>query len=188
MFFIDPQILATGLFVFFARICDVSLGTIRTIATVQGRTVISFCLAVMEILIWISVAGTVISQTQEKPWLAVVYALGYATGNVLGILVERKLAFGLIIFKVITSKTGTGLTEALREKGQPVTVFKGDGMKGPVLELYVACKRRDLKWIKPLVQTMDPEAFYIIEQAREMKKGMFPMGPSLSWLGSHRRK
>ncbi|MFH1156957.1 MAG: DUF5698 domain-containing protein [Pseudomonadota bacterium] len=188
MVFADTHIIVTGLIIFFARICDVSLGTVRTIVTVQGRTVIAFCLAVLEIMIWIYVAGTVIGQIQDKPVLAVFYALGFATGNVIGILVERKLAFGLIIFKVITSRTGTGLTEALRQKGQPVTVFRGEGMKGPVSELYVACKRRNLKWILPLVRKMDPEAFYIIEQAREMKKGMFPVYPSFRWVGINKRK
>lgn len=188
MFIIDTHILATGLFVFFARILDVSLGTVRTIVTVQGRSVIAFFLAVMEILIWISVAGTVISQTHDKPILGIFYALGYATGNVIGILVERKLAFGLIILKVITSKTGTGLTQALRKKGQPVTVFHGEGMNGPILELYIACKRRDLKWMLPLVRTMDPEAFYIIEQAREMKKSLFQTGHTFPWQSADKRK
>lgn len=188
MLFADTHILLTGFIVFFARICDVSIGTIRTIVTVQGRAVTAFCLAVMEIFIWISIAGTVINQIHTRPVLAVFYAFGYATGNVIGILVERKLAFGLIIFKVITSRTGTGLTEALRQKGQPVTVFRGEGMYGPVLELYMACKRKQLKWILPMVNTMDPEAFYIIEQAREMKKGLIPISQSFRWMGIDKRK
>jgi uncharacterized protein YebE (UPF0316 family) len=186
--FSEANIFLAGGAVFLARICDVSLGTVRTIVTVQGRTVLAFCLAVLEILIWITVVGAVISQIHDRPGLAVFYALGYATGNVIGILVERKLAFGLIICKVITSKTGTGLPEALRQKGQPVTVFRGEGMKGPVSELYMACRRRDLKWILPMVRSMDPEGFYIIEQVREMKKGTLPAYPSFRWLGMHHRK
>jgi uncharacterized protein YebE (UPF0316 family) len=59
---IDAQIIVTGLVVFFARICDVSIGTVRTITTVQGRTGIAFILAVFEITIWISVADVVINQ------------------------------------------------------------------------------------------------------------------------------
>ncbi len=188
LLFSDTHILLTGLIVFFARILDVSIGTVRTIVTVQGRAVTAFFLAVLEILIWISVAGTVISQIHDRPELAVFYAFGYATGNVVGILVERKLAFGLVIFKVITSKIGTGLAAALRKKGQPVTVFSGEGMHGPVSELYMACKRKHLKWILPMVMEMDPEAFYIIEQAREMRKGMFPVNPSFKWMGIDKRK
>ncbi len=184
MLFDETHIILTGFVVFFARILDVSIGTVRTIVTVQGRAVASFFLAVLEILIWISVAGTVISQIQSRPELAVFYAFGYATGNVVGILVERKLAFGLIIFKVITSNTGTGLVDALRKSGQPVTVFRGEGMHGPVSELYMACKRKNLKWILPLVMDMDPDAFYIIEQARDMRKGMIPITSALKWTGT----
>lgn len=183
MLFSDSHILVTGFIVFFARILDVSIGTVRTIVTVQGRAVAAFFLAVLEILIWISVAGTVINQIHDRPELAVFYAFGYATGNVIGILVERKLAFGLVIFKVITSSSGLGLADAIRKKGQPVTVFRGEGMNGPVSELYMACKRKHLKWILPLVTRMDPDAFYIIEQARDMRKGMIPLTAALKWTG-----
>ncbi len=189
MLFSDTHILLTGLIVFLARILDVSIGTVRTLVTVQGRPVIAFFLAVLEVLIWISVAGTVINQIHARPELAVFYAFGYATGNVVGILVERKLAFGLIIFKVITSKMGIGLVEALRKKRQPVTVFRGEGMNGPVTELYMACKRKHLKWILPLVMNLDPDAFYIIEQARDMRKGVIPVSShSFKWMGIDKRK
>ena len=102
----EPHILLTGLFIFFARVCDVSIGTIRTIVTVQGRTTIAFCLAIVEISIWVLVAGKVINQIGEQPIWVVFYAFGYATGNVVGIKVEKKLAFGLIILKVLTRKYG----------------------------------------------------------------------------------
>ena len=84
----ETHILLTGLFVFVARICDVSIGTIRTIVTVQGRTTIAFMLATFEITIWVTVASTVINQIKDKPLLVVFYAFGYATGNVVGIMVE----------------------------------------------------------------------------------------------------
>jgi len=155
----------------------------------SGKTGNRLFLAVLEVLIWISVAGTVINQIHARPELAVFYAFGYATGNVVGILVERKLAFGLIIFKVITSKMGIGLVEALRKKRQPVTVFRGEGMNGPVTELYMACKRKHLKWILPLVMNLDPDAFYIIEQARDMRKGVIPVSShSFKWMGIDKRK
>jgi uncharacterized protein YebE (UPF0316 family) len=79
---VAPSVLVTGVIVFLARICDVSIGTVRTIATVQGRTVIAFGLAIFEITIWVLVAGTVINQIREQPVLVVFYACGYATGNV----------------------------------------------------------------------------------------------------------
>ena len=185
----DYPILLTGVMVFFARICDVSIGTVRTIITVQGRTAIAFVLAVFEIIIWISVVSAVIHQVKEQPILVVFYAFGYATGNVVGILVERKLAFGVIILKVLTRDAGQEIADYLRQKGQPVTVFTGEGMRGPIKELYIACRRRDLKWILPEVKRLDSRAFYVIEQARDMSKILRPVhSPMGGWRAAFKRK
>ncbi|MDA8137469.1 MAG: DUF5698 domain-containing protein [Desulfobacteraceae bacterium] len=185
----DTHILITGLIIFVARICDVSIGTVRTIITVQGRSVVAFFLAIFEILIWIWVVSTVIQQVKAQPILALFYAVGYATGNVVGINVERKLAFGLIILKVITREAGKRLADCLRAKGQPVTIFRGEGMQGPVDELYIACRRRDLKWLLSDVREIDPDAFYVIEQARDISKVLRPIYTPLGgWRAATKRK
>lgn len=185
----DAHVLLTGLVVFIARICDVSIGTVRTIVTVQGRTVIAFCLAIFEISIWVTVVSTVISQIKEQPLLVVFYAFGYATGNVVGIMVERKLAFGTVILRIITRRAGAAIADHLRAKGQPVTIFQGEGMRGPVSELYIACRRRDLKWILSEVQQIDPRLFYVIEQARDMSKVLKPVySPIGGWRSADKRK
>lgn len=186
---LDTTVLLTGVVVFVARICDVAIGTVRTILTVQGRTVISFFLAVCEVTIWITVISTVINQVQDMPILVIFYSMGYATGNVVGILVERRLAFGMIILKVFTHERGPELANAFRNTGQPVTVFHGEGMHGPVMELYLACRRRDLKWMIPRVFEYDPEAFYVIEQARDVSKVLKPVNTAIGgWRQRHNRK
>lgn len=185
----DAHILLTGFIVFLARICDVSIGTVRTIVTVQGRTALAFTLAIFEISIWVTVVSTVINQIKEQPLLVIFYAFGYATGNVVGIMVERKLAFGTMILRIITRRAGVEIAAHLREKGQPVTIFQGEGMRGPVSELYIACRRRDLKWILPEVQRIDPKLFYVIEQARDMSKVLKPVySPLGGWRSTDKRK
>ena len=179
----------TGRIVFWARVFDVSIGTVRTIVTVQGRTVVAFCLAIVEITIWILVASTVINQVREQPLLILFYAFGYAVGNVVGITVEKKLAFGIIILKILTRNAGQQISDYLREKGQPVTKFIGEGMKGPVSELYIACRRRDLKWILPEVKKLDEHLFYIVEQARDMSKVLKPIHtPIGGWRAVFKKK
>ena len=185
----DFSIIITGALIFFARICDVSIGTVRTIVTVQGRTVVAFVLAIFEITIWILVVSEVINQINEKPILIIFYSFGYASGNVVGIMAERRLAFGLIILKVITRNTCDKMAIKLRDLGQPVTIFRGEGMKGPVSELYVACRRRDLNWILPEVRKVDPQAFYVIEQARDVSKIIRPVSTPLGgWRAVSARK
>ena len=185
----DQSVLLTGLLVFVARICDVSIGTIRTIVTVQGRTVLAFFLAIVEISIWVTVVSAVINQIKDQPLLVVFYAFGYATGNVVGIMAERKLAFGTMILRIITRTAGAEIAAHLRDRGQPVTIFRGEGMRGPVNELYIACRRRDMKWILPEVQRIDPKLFYVIEQARDMRKVLRPVhSPMGGWRAVEKGK
>jgi uncharacterized protein YebE (UPF0316 family) len=185
----DAQTLITGGLIFLARICDVSLGTVRTIITVQGRGTIAFFLAIFEILIWITVVSTVVQKIGDQPVLAVFYALGFAAGNMVGIAVEGKIALGFMILRVITRTAGKPMADRLRAMGQPVTVFRGEGMRGPVEELYIACRRRDLKRILAAVNAEDPEAFYLTEMARDVRRAVRPNTLGLAgWRGMFKRK
>jgi uncharacterized protein YebE (UPF0316 family) len=186
---VDSGTLMTGLLVFGARVLDVSMGTVRTLVTVQGRGVIAFFLAIFEILIWISVVSTVVQRVSAEPLLAVFYALGFATGNMVGIAVERKIALGFMILRVFTRSAGRSMADRLRELGQPVTVFRGEGMRGPVDELYIACRRRDLKRILAVVNEEDPQSFYITEMARDVRKAVRPLAVEFTgWRAVFKRK
>ncbi len=124
----------TGIAVFVVRIFNVSIGTIGTIVTVQGRSLIAFFLAAVEGAIWITVVSVVIHQVTKMPILVIFYSLGYATGTVVGSVAERKFAFGMIILKVFGPRYAKEIADAFRRAGQPVTIFTAEGMKGPVLE------------------------------------------------------
>lgn len=180
---------ATGILIFFARICDVSLGTVRTIVMVQGRSAIAFFLGIFEILIWISVVSTVVQRVAEHPILAVFYALGFATGNAVGIAVERKIGLGFMVLRVFTRTSGKAMADRLRMLGQPVTVFHGEGMHGPVAELYIACRRRDQAKLLEIVTAEDPESFYIMETARDVCRTLRPLSAECSgWRSVFKRK
>jgi uncharacterized protein YebE (UPF0316 family) len=185
----DSHVLMVGVIIFLARICDVSIGTVRTIVTVQGRTAVAFMLAVVEVIIWIFVASAVIHQVKDNPVLVIFYAFGFATGNVVGILVERKIALGLTVLKVITRLKARNLTDHIRTMGQAVTLFTGEGIAGPVYELYIVCRRRDLRKLITVVLEEDPDAFYIIEQARDVSKVLRPIyQPITGWRAITKRK
>jgi len=73
--------------------------------------------------------------------------------------------------------------------GQPVTVFQGEGMRGPIDELYVACRRRNLKRILEIVNQEDPESFYITEMARDVRKAIRPLALEFTgWRAVFKRK
>ena len=185
----DLHTFILGVVIFLARIADVSLGTIRTIAIVQGRSVAAFFLGFIEVTIWITIVSTVVNNIKETPLLTLFFAFGFAFGNVVGILAEKKLAFGLIIVRVITREKGNAMADRLRGVGQAVTIFKGEGMRGPVSELYIATRRRELKRLLCIINEEDPESFYITEQARDISKIFNPVcTPLTGWRAIFKKK
>ncbi len=119
------------------EIGSVSLGTVGTIVTVQGRAVVAFFLAVIEISIWITAISTIISQIDQSPILVMFYSLGYACGTVTGILVGRKLAFGRIILKVFAASNGHALADKIRSMGQPVIFFITGWVRSDLVAMLV---------------------------------------------------
>lgn len=162
------QILGIGVLIFLARIVDVSIGTIRTIVTVQGRTRLAFVLGFMEVTIWVTVISAIVKHIETAPVLAIFYGLGFATGNVVGILAERKLALGHVALRVFTRKAPEDLPDRVRDTGQPVTVFTGEGRSGPVRQLMMVCKRKEVAALLRLVREADPDARYLLEAVRDV--------------------
>jgi len=178
-----------GIFVFLARIVDVSVGTLRTISIIQGRTKIAFFLAFIETSVWLLVLSAVLPKVMESPLLGFFYAFGFATGNVVGILVEKRLAMGYTNFRVITTKYAKEITNSLREKGFAVTNFEGQGKDGIVTEIYVAAERKDLSALVKIVKGIEPDAFYIAEQAGVVSKIRRPtMVPATGWRAVQKKK
>jgi uncharacterized protein YebE (UPF0316 family) len=159
-----------ALLVFLSRVMDVSIGTIRMIATVQGRIVMAFVLGIFEVTIWLVVIATVVNTVLERPWLLLFYALGYSTGNVAGIVIERKLALGHGILRIITSTHAQEIFTALIGADFRVTRFEGEGARGPVSEIYVVCDRRRLAPALKLVQAIDPDVFYLCETPTRVRR------------------
>ncbi len=178
-----------GFFVFAARVADVSLGTLRTIAIVHGRTALAFGLGFFESAIWLAVVSTIVQAVAEQPALGVIYALGFATGNLVGIKVEKRIAMGHLILRIISRKNSYQIADKLRNQGYAVTTFVGEGKSGQVIELYVVCRRRELKKILQMTLALDPEAFYVTEQAGSVSNVYRPiMQPVTGWRAVFKKK
>ena len=186
---IQLNTLLWGMAIFFSRIADVSAGTMRTIAIVHGRTVVAFCLGLMEISIWLVVVSAVITQISQEPILGVFYALGFSTGNVVGIKLERKLALGCVGVRVINRQNGQDMAQELRDQGYQVTIFEGEGKSGPVHELYIVCRRRDVTRLLETAKRIDPSVFYVTEPAGAVSKITRPfMQPATGWRSALKKK
>lgn len=149
------------------RIIDVSVGTVRTISVVQGRVKLSLLLGFCEVLVWIFAASQVLTIAQKKPILMIAYAMGFACGNAIGILLEKKLALGMVVIRMISCGKGEEIADLIRDTGQLVTVFQGSGRYGPRQMLYIVCRRRDEHRYIELARSVEPEIMHAIETITE---------------------
>ncbi|HYE02930.1 MAG TPA: DUF2179 domain-containing protein [Phycisphaerales bacterium] len=163
---LPSNVVLACLFIFLARICDVSLGTLRTVAVINGRRGVAWVLGFFEVLLWVLVVSQVIRMVDPQHWYyAVAYALGFASGNFVGITIERRIAHGEQVVRVFTRR-GMELARHLREDGYGVTEFDGRGKDGPVGMLFIETRRRRVSRLLARARELDPGCFYIVDDVR----------------------
>ncbi len=167
---LSHNMVLTAAVIFGLRVVDVTLGTIRTISMVNGRVLASVILGFFEVLIWITVISGVMLAVKESPILLIAYALGFAAGNGVGILVERRIAIGTQLLQLFSRDHGHAVAEMIRDEGQPVTVFTGEGREGPVLMLTITCARKKITSLIKTAQEIDPDVFYVVESVAGLRR------------------
>jgi hypothetical protein len=179
------------LLIFFARICDVSIGTVRTILVMGGYRVTSALLGAVEVVIWVLAVGGAIRYLPH-PAALVAYAGGFATGVLVGMTIEEKLALGYRLVRIITPRggeaelieapEGTGgegpdgefaapppqrenVATALRRNGFRAIRIEGEGADHePVWIVFCAVARRRLRELQAVVAEAAPNAFFTVER------------------------
>lgn len=159
------DVIINCLLIVVARIADVSLGTLRTVAVIYGKRYAAWVLGFFEVLIWILVVSHVIQLASQKPVYAIFYAIGFATGNFIGITIEKSIAFGEQAVRIFT-RLGPTMSDALRDEDFGVTEFDGRGRDGPVAMLFIQAKRKKMPIIVRRARQIDPSCYYIIDDVR----------------------
>lgn len=166
------------LIIFGLRIIDVSLATLRMLLAVRGMKLLVPLIGFFEVLVWIFAVGTAIRHL-DSPLHLFGYAAGFATGTLVGIWLEEKIAYGMATVRVMSRHGGVEIAEALREQGFGVTEFAGHGREGQVEVVYAVLRRRDLPAVFQHVGVWDPDAFVTVEEPRAIHRG---------WMFGQRRK
>lgn len=167
------------LLIFCARICDVTLGTLRIIFVSRGKRTLAPLLGFFEVSIWLMAISQIMQNLSNVACL-LAYAGGFAMGNFVGILIEDKLAIGTVLIRIILVKDESGMKQRLHDAGFGVTSVDAHGMSGSVELIYSIIKRRDLPKAVEIIECCQSNAFYSIEDAKSVKQGIFPSSPGLS--------
>ena len=155
------------LFIFFARILDVSIGTIRIMFVSKGYRGKATLLGFVEVLIWIIIVAQIFTNLDN--WLNyIAFAAGFATGNYVGMYIEEKMKMGVQIYRIIVNQENSGLAEELMNRDFRVTVVPGEGKHGPVKVLFTVAKRKRWQELSDVVNELAPNAFYSVEDVKKV--------------------
>jgi len=160
------------LMIFVARIFDVTIGTMRIILVSKGYKSLAPLLGFIEVLIWIVAIGQIMAHLDN--WMCYLfYAAGFATGNYIGMLLEEKIALGIVSIRLVTAKPAEDLIDELIDQNYGLTQIPAIGSQGNVSVLYITIGRKKLKELIKIINEYNPGAFYTVEDIRMVNKGVF---------------
>lgn len=161
--------------IFIARVIDVSLSTVRIILVVQGKRIEAALLGFVEILIWL-VAISQILQNLNNFMCYLSFGAGFSVGTYFGMILERKLAIGIILVRIITTqKDGSELTNCLRNFNYRVTSIDAEGNLGKVNVLFTVISKKNINELINIIQKFNPQAFYTIENINSVNQNSPPL-------------
>ena len=169
---LSSQILGAACLIFVLRVTDVSMGTVRTVMIIRGMRKWAALIGFIEVTIWV-VAISQVMTNLDTVWTILGYSGGFATGTLLGMWIEGKLAFGHMDVHIISMTLRQEIAQKARQAGFGATLMRAEGQSGPV-PVYLIDVVAPRKWIADLlrlVNEVDATSFVTVEEARQVVRG-----------------
>lgn len=160
--------------IFFIRILDVSLGTIRTILIIKGKNITASITGFIEVAIWFAVVREALNTEETSLWVIVAYAGGFAIGTLVGSILSEKFIQGNLGVQVITEHKDT-IIKTLHEKGYAVSVIDVRGKNEDNLKymLFIEINKKKFDHLRKIIKNLDPKAFIVVNETKYVQNGYF---------------
>lgn len=158
----------TCLKIFFARMIDVCLGTIRTVNIVKGHKFTAMIIAFIEVMIWFVIAREALNSVFDSWFIPISYAGGFATGTFIGTFLSNKLIGGHLTLNVITSKINQKNIDLIKKRGFGVSIINTQDNKSMLL---IEIDKKHLNELKELIKSIDSSAFIIVNETTYVHNG-----------------
>lgn len=163
------------LFVFVAKVIEVTLTTVRIIIVNRGFKLPGAIVSFIEVLIWVFVASQVVNDVSTAPLLGIVYALGYAVGVFVGTTIERRLAFGKVMLNVIIPLDNKDdVCKYIRDQKIGLTTIDAKGLNSDKLVLMFYTNRKNINDVKQGILYLEPKALIAENDIVEISGGTVP--------------
>jgi len=169
---LSSQAWLSALLIFALRVADMTLDTLRVLFVMRGKKRIAWVLGFCQSAIFVLAIGRVLTQL-NNPLNIIGYAAGFATGNVVGMFIEERIAIGHVLINIISPRRGSAIVTHLRQNGYAVTELSGRGKDGMVSMINCSVLRKQVDTVRELVNEIDPEAFITAEDVRPVRRGFW---------------
>ena len=106
----------------------------------------------------------------------VAYAFGFSIGIIVGMKIEEKLALGYTVVNVTSSEYELDLPNELRNLGYGVTHYEAFGRDGSRMVMQILTPRKYELKLMNTVKNLDPKAFIIAYEPRNIHGGFWVKG------------
>lgn len=153
------QILLWTLAIFFGRIADVTLGTIRINFIVRHKKIFAALIGFLEVIIFIFVISRVIKDIDNNFYGIFVFGAGFAVGTIVGMFISDKLTRDFISISIISKEKSDEIEKLLRKEGFGATCYDATGKDGYIKVINVVCKQAFLPKLSRIIFNVDQNAF-----------------------------
>ncbi len=158
--------------IFALRLSDMTLDTVRILFVLRGRRAIVWVLGFAQSFIFL-LAITSVLQNLDNIINILGYAAGFATGNVIGMWLEERLAIGYAHLRMISARRGSAIVERLRAEGYAVTEVPARGRDGAVTLINCSVLRKQTQAVTELAKSIDADVFITAEDVRPLRRGFW---------------
>lgn len=132
-----------------------------------------FLLCFVEVFIWVVVISQILVRANDMvSYLS--YAAGYAAGNYIGLSIEDRIAYGIVLCRIYTQKNGKELVQILNKMDVGATMTHGTGSTNEVDIIETVVGRKEFKKLVNTLNDFDSNIFYVVEDVRSKQNGIFP--------------
>ncbi len=164
------EVVLNVVFIFVLRVLGVSISTVRVLLMTRGLKLVAASLGFFEVLVYVLAIGRVVQDLNNIPNL-MSYCLGFSAGTLLGMWLDQRLALGFATIRVITTKRGHQVAQAIHAAGFGATEDRARGKDGFVGIVTTVTRRREVDAVCAIIRQTAPNAFITVEETRQVERG-----------------
>lgn len=171
----SAEVFLAALFIFIIRLAGIAFSTVRVLLMMRGHRLGTAITGFIEVILFVIAIGGVVNNLSNI-WNILGYALGFVAGTLTGMWIDEKTATGFVNVRIISRYRAQNIVEKIHEAGYGATVGWGHGRGGTVGMILAIVRRRDVNDIQEISESIDPEVFITVEDARSVKRGYMHIG------------